>query len=595
MTKNKFYIIAGIWLALLVIALVLRERPPGVGAVESYSLISKDDEKLVTLAPHYDLTCSFADDLKRYTGRLVVTVPEKLTQTKELIFHIPPNYERSQASNTERNLRLQAVLLNQQTAQFDDQTTLLRIELPEATRGKSAKVEIAFESRLPELDLPATFVNAGIKQLLGMVVRKKHEDFYGLYSFSNGTASLANWYPILARREQGDIDLEIPGSQGDITNFEVGNYRLKVTAPRHVVVAASGVFVGKKDEAETSTHEFVGSGLRECTINASARYEVSKRKVDSTTIYSFYYPEDSSAGARALDAAEKALTIFNRDFGPYPYRELRIVEAPIGGSAGGMEYSGLVTIAQQFYSKFDLSSIPILQKLNLDSMKPQMEKLISGQLEWVVAHEVAHQWWHGIVGNNEKELPFVDESLTNFSTYHYMASRYGEKIGKQVAFQQLHMTYQLDRLNGGADGSLIKSAASFGTPMSYGGQIYSKGALHYIALKDLLGDDLFFSVLREYVKRNRFSIVGVDAFDETLADVLSRSGKGLLLQQAKDLRKRWLYESYGDTDIGTFSFTSFMEGFLGPEVFSGPDGMKRKLVLSLAEPLIKQFITELGK
>jgi hypothetical protein len=593
--KNKFYIVAGIWLALLVIALMLRDRPPGAGAPETSSLVSKDDAKLLASAPHYDLTCSFADNLKRYTGRLIVTVPERLTNTKELVFHVPPNYARSQASNTERNLRVQAVLLNREAAKFEDETTLLRVELPEATQGKSASVEIAFESRLPELDLPATFVNAGIKQLLGMVVRKKQEDFYGLYSFSNSTASLANWYPILARREQENVDLGIPGSQGDITNFEVGNYRLQVTAPRDVVIAASGIFVDKKDTGETSTHEFVGSGLRECTINASTRYESSKRKVGTTTIYSYYYPEDRQAGARALEAAEEALTIFNRDFGPYPYRELRIVEAPIGGSAGGMEYSGLVTVAQQFYSKFDLSSIPILQKLNLDSMKPQMEKLISGQLEWVVAHEVAHQWWHGIVGNNEKELPFVDESLTNFSTYHYMASRYGEKIGKQVAFQQLNMTYQLDRLNGGADGSLIKSAASFGTPMSYGGQIYSKGALHYIALKDLLGEELFFSVLREYVKRNRFSIVGVDAFDATLGDVLSNAGKGLLLQQAKDLRRRWLYESNGDTDIGTFSLTSFMEGFLGPEVFSGPDGMKRKLVLSLAEPLIKQFLTELGK
>lgn len=591
MKSMHYKAVAIVVVAAIVIAFTTRDRQPGEGTPIAYSLIVPEEERNLKNAPQYDLDCQIGADVRSYTGRASVAIPAALTDVSELLFHIPPNYERSRAGQSEANTEISSLLLNGKPAPFRDEKSLLWVSIPQEARSKNVKVDISFSSRLPELELPATFLQSNVNQLLSLVFKKQDKDFYGLYSYANETASFANWYPILARQDSHNYDTQIPDNQGDITNFDVANYRVKVSAPTSVVVAASGTLVSTKAHDNTTTYEYVGAGLREFTINASARYKYKKREVQGTTIYSYYYPEDEREGHRALDIGAEALTIFNRDFGRYPFRELRIVEAPIGGSAGGMEYSGLVTVAQQFYSKFDARSIPILEKLGANALKPMIDEMVAGQLEWVVAHEVAHQWWHGLVGNNEKQLPFVDESLTNFSTYHFIVSKYGKEKGKRMTYPQLNLVYQINRLNGGQDGGLIKSASSFSSPMSYGAQIYSKGALHYIELQETLGDKLFFEVIREYTKRNKFSHVDVKAFDTTLADVLHARGEDALLEKAKQQRERWLYGSHGDADIGTFSIAAALESIGGPTFFSGPDGMKRRLMLNLLEPLVMNLIT----
>jgi hypothetical protein len=588
---KKAIVVAAV--AAIIIVFVTRSRQPGEGTSITYSLIVPGEASKLKNIPQYDLECHLGADARSYTGRLSVTVPAALTDVSELLFHIPPNYERSQAGNKEKNTEITSVQVHGKPVSFRDETSLLWVSIPKDTQTKEVKVDMTFTSKLPELKLPATFLQSNMSQLLSMLSdNKREQEFYGLYSYANDTASLANWYPILARRDSHSHDTQIPNSQGDITNFDVANYRVKISAPTSVVVAASGTLVSTKaTDDKTTTSEYVGAGLREFTINASTRYKFAKREVQGITLYSYYYPEDEQQGRRALDIGAEALVVFNRDFGRYPFRELRIVEAPIGGSAGGMEYSGLVTVAQQFYSKFDARSIPILEKLGANTLKPMIDEIVAGQLEWVVAHEVAHQWWHGLVGNNEKELPFVDESLTNFSTYHFIVSKYGKEKAKRMTYPQLNLVYQIDRLNGGQDGGLLKSASSFASPMSYGAQIYSKGALHYVQLQEALGDDLFFAVLKEYVKRYAFSHVDAKAFDTTLADVLHARGQDALLEKATLLRERWLHGSYGDADIGTFSITAALESIGGPAFFSGPDGMKRRLLLNLLEPVVMNLIT----
>ena len=47
-------------------------------------------------------------------------------------------------------------------------------------------------------------------------------------------------------------------------------------------------------------------------------------------------------------------------------------------------------------------------------------------LESTAAHEVNHQWFYNLVGNDQLDEPWLDESLTSYSTYRYYADRYGQ-------------------------------------------------------------------------------------------------------------------------------------------------------------------------
>ena len=82
-----------------------------------------------------------------------------------------------------------------------------------------------------------------------------------------------------------------------------------------------------------------------------------------------------------LAAAQKSVSTFSASFGPYPYPELDVVLGAFP-DFGGMEYPTIV------FSEVD---------------------------KWTVAHEIAHQWWYGLVGNNQYAEPWLDESLATWS------------------------------------------------------------------------------------------------------------------------------------------------------------------------------------
>ncbi len=63
--------------------------------------------------------------------------------------------------------------------------------------------------------------------------------------------------------------------------------------------------------------------------------------------------------------------------------------------AGGIEYPGVIVVADAYWNTG------------------------SDFFETVVAHEVGHQWFYSLVGNNQVADPFIDESLTSFTEYVY--------------------------------------------------------------------------------------------------------------------------------------------------------------------------------
>ena len=92
--------------------------------------------------------------------------------------------------------------------------------------------------------------------------------------------------------------------------------------------------------------------------------------------------------ARTLDAAVNALRKLEARLGPYPYPVLRIVQS---AGAYGMEGPGVAWIP---------TGTP------------------SSNLTYLVTHEVAHQWFYGIVGNDQAREPFADEAATDFVARH---------------------------------------------------------------------------------------------------------------------------------------------------------------------------------
>jgi aminopeptidase N len=151
--------------------------------------------------------------------------------------------------------------------------------------------------------------------------------------------------------------------------------------------------------------------------------------------------------------------------GPYPYPEVDVV---IGTflSFGGMEYPGLVM------------AVPT---------------------EVPVAHELAHQWWYGLVGDDQYTAPWLDEAFATW-TQGWFSGTNGtlcstatfpspeDRVTNDMGFWRLH-------------------------PRAYGETVYHEGACALQSLDSLLGDSAFTRLLGRYARAHRFGWSTTAAFE----------------------------------------------------------------------------------
>ncbi|MCB0031926.1 MAG: hypothetical protein KDE28_28645, partial [Anaerolineales bacterium] len=167
--------------------------------------------------------------------------------------------------------------------------------------------------------------------------------------------------------------------------------------------------------------------------------------------------------------------------------ELDIVSTPT--RALGIEYPGIVVIALRMYGPDN----------------PFGEQA----LESTTAHEVGHQWFYSLVGNDQLDHPWLDESLTQYATLLYFAGRYGDG-GRQGFTGAMQSRFD----NSGASGLPIGLPAAAYTPAEYSGIVYGLGPLFFVELEETLGAELFAQILQDYVATYRLRIASETSFQE---------------------------------------------------------------------------------
>lgn len=192
-------------------------------------------------------------------------------------------------------------------------------------------------------------------------------------------------------------------------------------------------------------------------------------------INSWYRRGDEVAGRAAAEYAAAALRIYSELFGPYPYAELDVVAGPL--EFRGMEYSGLFELGLQLYREH------------------------ADELEFRIAHEVAHQWWYNVVGNDAVNTPWLDEGLAEFSTFFYVQKINGQRIADRLAQRRWQLAYELARQRG-LDAAVNQPVTAFSS--NYETMVYGKAALFHHALWEALGQEQYLTLLQRYAQQYRF-------------------------------------------------------------------------------------------
>jgi hypothetical protein len=374
------------------------------------------------------------------------------------------------AHNAEGETRIDAVNVNENAAEWsfeDAEHTALKVALPAPLRpGDQVTLQIAFGVTVPRLS--------------------------GYFGYKQDVMSLGYWYPILAVYDDEGWNLDQHTSLGEVFYSDTGVYTVRIIAPEDVVVAATGVEVSRVlHRAPRMTLTYVSEGTRDFSLALSREYQSVSAQVGETTVTSYYLPQHETGGQRALQTAVDALEVYNARFGLYPYTELDVAETFLDG---GMEFPGLVFIGSSFY--------PVGSSSIFD-------------IEMLVAHEVAHQWWYGVVGNNQADEPWLDESFATYSSLLYFREVQGERAAQAV--QSAFIDVYLMATDSGNDGPLQSLLQDYaGKQSAYQSVVYFKGALFLARLREILGDDDFFALLQHHYQEHKYGLLAVDDFRQSI-------------------------------------------------------------------------------
>jgi hypothetical protein len=447
----------------------------------------------------------------------------------------------------------------------------LHVQLASAVPvGGRVRLQLFFTGALTHIDSSRTnFVSQSMEGMKAVMGGGAAGGDYGLLAVGDGIISFANFYPVLARRIGGAWETEEVSKLGDLGSDVMAYFRAKISLPAKLAV--TGVVTW--DQAA------VGEGAdvhREVTVSAAAirdfalvfgdALDVATRDVHGVHVRSYYLAADRAAGVRVLDIAVHAFEDFERRFGAYPYADYNVAEAAIVGGAGGVEFSGMVTAASMFYRPANAGAgagASAHGGAATDPIAGLMAQLgglggpgmTDGMLEFVVAHETAHQWWHGLVGSDSRDHPYVDEALAQYSSIVYLEDRYGAARAAKDGASNVKMNYQTMRMLGKPDAPADQPVAAYSSGVQYAGVIYGKAPYFYKAARAAIGDAAFFAAVREYVARYRFQ----EAPARGLVDLLAAGHES----KVRPLERRWLDESHGDEDLGKLDMSALLGGLTG--------------------------------
>lgn len=447
--------------------------------------------------------------------------------------------------------------------------------LPPARR---VVLELAFSGAVPRQEPGQTgMLRQGLEMLQGLLGGGGGGiEGYGILSMGDGIVSLAAWYPVLARyfADERRWDTEEPTGIGDVGTEDLANYRVRVRLPGQATVAASGVELARG--ATPTDVTFGGVALRDFTVLASRTYAVVERVVGETTVRAYVPQGREPFAQRILEYAVAALEIYERRFGPYALTELEVAAAPLIGGAGGVEFPGIVTVAtmlmQDLSESFGAWLPPGMNRL------PILDEMV----EFVVVHEVAHQWWNGLVGSDSVRHPFLDEGMAQYSSVLYFEDRYGVERAARAADRNVKLNYQVYRLLGSPDGAVDRATGDFSGPLEYAALVYGKGPYFWAAVRTAIGDEAFARVLHAYYERYAYRVAEPDAFTRLAGELTGRTDELLALH------RRWFHEAHGDEDLGKADFGQLLQLVMGDSAaagdlagmlqgLGGPDGLARLL------------------
>jgi hypothetical protein len=323
---------------------------------------------------------------------------------------------------------------------------------------------------------------------------------------------------------------------------EFGSFDISITLPENYVVGATGIldtesereFLAKKiletkgyvlqgfpkseafppSSGKMKTIRFKADKVHDFAWFADKRFHVlrdearlpSGRTIDA---WAMFTNAEADLWARGAEYVRRAVEFYSHHVGEYPYPHATAVHSALS-AGGGMEYPMITVIGNSGSAK---------------------------ALDDVITHEVGHNWFYGLLANNEREHAWLDEGMNSYYEYRYLRDYYGSRSpgqlpgfmerGTDTDFQEAGYLLQARRR---LDQAPETTSNGF-SPINYGIGAYMKPGLALEHLEKYLGTERFDAIMQSFFKTWRFA----HPYPEDLRSHFER-------ESGKDLG--WFFDGY---------------------------------------------------
>lgn len=258
---------------------------------------------------------------------------------------------------------------------------------------------------------------------------------------------LGNSLPILAVYEEGQWVSEPYFSDGECFYSEVADYSAAITAPDDFTIIGTGDKLNTSRSESQKTVTYEASSVRDYALVIGNDYQCVSQIEDGILYNSYYHSANQNIGIGSLITLINETKNLNIQLGRYPYQTLNTVETYM--EMQGMEYPQLIMISQSMHGN-----------------------------ESTIRHELVHQWFYNIVGNNGYQEAWLDESIATYLAENGLS----EQIGR-----------------------IDQSYGEYPNENSYVQAMYFCGGSMYTRLANRFGKDKLMTILQDYLLAYAYS------------------------------------------------------------------------------------------
>ncbi|RZN82975.1 MAG: hypothetical protein EVB11_06465 [Winogradskyella sp.] len=347
------------------------------------------------------------------------------------------------------------------------------------------------------LTLDSKYITKGFKNGRGSTIVVKNGSF-----FNNGdflpTIGYNSGYEINDKNTRKKYDLpekeRTPELTPGVTDLHMGNYlsgkqgdfinveTVISTINSQTAIAPGSLLKKWEENGRTYFHYKTDTPSLNFYSFMSAEYEIATRKWNGIDIEIYHDEKHTINIDMMLDAVERSLKYYTKNFGPYYHKQARIIEFPRYANFA-QAFPGTMPYAESFGFIINLE-----------------DETENNVIDFVIAHEMGHQWWaHQLIGAEMQGGTMLSESFSQYSANVTM-----KNIAKTPMKMRKFLKYDHDRYLSGRSSERIKELPLYKVEnQAY--IHYGKGGAIMYALQDYIGEDKVNNAMKSFLEEYRYN------------------------------------------------------------------------------------------